>query len=148
MGKYDVDCFQCDECGFVQAERPFWLEDAYKRPINILDAGYIARNIFYIKRLSMLFSFLFGKEVENGSTRFFDYAGGYDVFVRMMRDVGFDYYWDGKYTQNLFASGFEADLNKKFTAVTIFELYQRLNKKIKSKTWDDHMFCKSMLGAE
>ncbi|WNC71195.1 methyltransferase domain-containing protein [Thalassotalea psychrophila] len=53
--------------------------------------------------------------------KFVDYAGGYGVFVRMMRDIGFDYYWDDKYTSNLFAKGFEANKNQQVEVVTSFE---------------------------
>jgi hypothetical protein len=28
--------------------------------------------------------------------KFLDYAGGYGVFVRLMRDIGFDFYWYDK----------------------------------------------------
>ncbi len=41
---------------------------------------------------------------------FLDYAGGYGVFTRLMRDIGFDFYWHDPYTQNLFANGFEKDI--------------------------------------
>lgn len=53
-----------------------------------------------------------------------DYAGGYGVFVRMMRDVGFDFYWNDKFTTNLFCRGFEYDLEDKIEAITTFESFE------------------------
>jgi hypothetical protein len=95
------------------------LDEAYSRPINLSDTGYMVRNQFYAKRLTILLYLLFGK---NG--RYLDYAGGYGVFVRMMRDIGFDFYWDDKYTQNMFATGFEWKQTSKVDAVTLFEVFE------------------------
>ena len=39
MGKYDVDYFQCSNCGFVQTEEPYWLDEAYSQPIASSDVG-------------------------------------------------------------------------------------------------------------
>lgn len=119
LAKYDVDYFYCDRCGFMQTEEPYWLEEAYGDSINISDTGYMARNLYLTKVITILL-FLFSDK--KGS--FLDYAGGYGVFVRMMRDVGFDFYWDDKYTQNLFARGFEYDDDKKVEAVTTFESFE------------------------
>ncbi len=102
LNKYDISYFYCEHCGFLQTEEPYWLDEAYKDSINISDTGYIQRNILLSEKLTVLLSLFFDK---NG--KFLDYAGGYGVFVRMMRDVGFDFYWDDKYTTNLFARGFE-----------------------------------------
>jgi hypothetical protein len=119
LGKYDVNYYHCSVCDFVQTEDPYWLDEAYSCPINLSDTGYMVRNQFYAKRLTILLYLLFGK---NG--QFLDYAGGYGVFVRMMRDIGFDFYWDDKYTQNIFATGFEWKPISKVDAVTLFEVFE------------------------
>jgi hypothetical protein len=36
-----------------------------------------------------------------------DYAGGYGILVRMLRDVGVNALWSDRYSKNLLASGFE-----------------------------------------
>ena len=117
--KYNIDYFQCSNCGFVQTEEPFWLDEAYARPINYSDTGYIVRNLLYSDRLILLLYILFGSK-----GKFLDYAGGYGVFVRLMRDIGFDFLWDDKYTENLFAAGFEWDQKSKIDAVTLFEVFE------------------------
>ena len=60
--------------------------------------------------------------------RFIDYAGGYGLFVRLMRDNGFDFLWNDKYCRNIFASGFESPepCQEKIELVTAFELFEHL----------------------
>jgi hypothetical protein len=101
LNRYDVDYFQCSSCGFIQTEEPYWLKEAYLAPMTIEDTGIIKRNVLSAKRTSTVLYFLFNKE-----GRFLDYGGGYGIFVRLMRDYGFDFYWTDPYTENLFARGF------------------------------------------
>lgn len=123
LKKYDVKYFKCDSCGYLFTEEPYWLDEAYSRSINLSDTGLLDRNIYFSKVLSVLIYFCFDK---NGI--FLDYAGGYGVFTRLMRDVGFDFYWHDPFTQNLFANGFEKDLesNLKFELLTAFEVFEHL----------------------
>lgn len=118
MNKYDINYFHCQNCSFLQTEEPFWLEEAYSEPIDASDTGYIQRNLTLSKKTTILLSLFFDK---NG--KFLDDAGGYGMFVRLMRDIGFDFYWYDKYTPNLFARGFEAS-NGGYEAVTAFECFE------------------------
>ena len=72
--------------------------------MNIEDTGIIKRNILLAKRTSAILFFLFNKKES-----FLDYGGGYGLFVRLMRDGGFNFYWNDPFTENLFARGFEYD---------------------------------------
>ncbi|MEO9656081.1 class I SAM-dependent methyltransferase [Marinomonas sp.] len=119
LKKYKVDYFRCKECDFLQTEEPYWLEESYSQSINLSDTGYISRNLYFSKKLTVFLNFVFSSK-----GAYLDYAGGYGVFVRMMRDIGFDFYWDDKYTQNLFSNGFEWDGIKKIDAVTSFEAFE------------------------
>lgn len=119
LNKYEIDYFYCEHCGFLQTEEPYWLDEAYGESINISDTGYMQRNLMLSKKLTILLALFLDK---NG--KFLDYAGGYGVFVRMMRDIGFDFYWDDKYTTNLFARGFEYQNRDKYEAVTTFESFE------------------------
>jgi len=123
MGKYDVDYFQCSNCGFVQTEEPYWLEEAYSQPIASSDVGLAFRNLSFSQiTQNLLFNFF------NHQSRFLDYGGGYGLFVRLMRDAGFDFYWLDKFCQNIFAQGFESDgaANNQFELVTAFEVFEHL----------------------
>ena len=123
MGKYDVDYFQCSNCGFVQTEEPYWLDEAYSQPIASSDVGLAFRNLSFSKiTQSLLFNFF------NHQAIFLDYGGGYGLFVRLMRDAGFDFYWFDKFCKNIFAQGFEIDAaaNNQFELVTAFEVFEHL----------------------
>jgi glycosyltransferase involved in cell wall biosynthesis len=123
LGKYDVDYYQCSNCGFVQTEEPYWLEEAYSQAIASSDVGYAYRNLMFSQiSKSLLFNFF------NHEARFLDYGGGYGLFVRLMRDAGFDFHWLDKFCQNIFAQGFEIDQAKKneFELVTAFEVFEHL----------------------
>ena len=123
LKKYDAKYFKCNNCGYLFAEDPFWLEEAYQNSINISDTGLIDRNISFSKMLAVLIYFNF-----NRGGKSLDYAGGYGIFTRLMRDIGFDFYWHDIYTQNLLAKGFEADTNQdfKYEIVTAFEVFEHL----------------------
>ena len=121
LDKYDVDYFQCSSCQFIQTEEPFWLKESYQNSINIEDSGLLDRNILFARRSATVLYFLFNKRGV-----FLDYGGGYGLFVRLMRDHGFDFYWNDPFTENLFARGFElkVEKQKRFELVTVFECFE------------------------
>ncbi|MFA6995445.1 MAG: class I SAM-dependent methyltransferase [Patescibacteria group bacterium] len=120
LNKYDVHYFNCDNCGFICTEEPYWLEEAYSSPINISDTGVMKRNIFFSAvTLNIIYYFF------NSNNIFLDYAGGYGIFVRLMRDIGLDFRWQDNYSQNLLARGFEyCDNDRKTELVTAFEVFE------------------------
>lgn len=119
LNKYYISYFKCDNCGFIQTEDPYWLEEAYREPINVSDTGIVARNLSLAKITSNIIYFLFER-----NACFLDYAGGYGLLTRMMRDIGFDFYWHDPFTRNLFARGFESLGSVKFELVTSFESFE------------------------
>lgn len=104
LRKYDVKYYHCSECGFLQTEEPYWLEESYCNSVNICDTGLLLRSMTNSEAVTILIALLFNK---NGL--FLDYAGGYGLFTRRMRDIGLNYYWQDKFTENLMARGFEVD---------------------------------------
>ena len=121
LQKYSVKYFKCSKCGYVQTEEPYWLEEAYNTPINDSDTGMIMSNLWLKNIKSTLIFFIFDSQ-----GKFFDYGGGYGIFVRLMRDTGFDFYWQDKHTENLFARGFEfTDTeNNLVELLTCFEAFE------------------------
>jgi len=121
LKKYKVDYFLCNNCSFLQTETPYWLEEAYKNPISVADTGIMSRNIGLSQITVTIIYFLFNKQ-----GKFLDFAGGYGILTRLMRDIGFHFYHYDKYAQNLFAKGFELnkDKNSKFDLVTTFETFE------------------------
>lgn len=121
LNKYDVRYSQCERCNFLQPENPVWLGESYASPINEEDTGYVSRNIILARK-----TFLFLVSFFNKNGRFLDYAAGYGMLVRLMRDMGLDFYWQDKYTDNLFARGFEYD-QQKISAITCFECFEHFS---------------------
>lgn len=113
-----VDYYQCQHCGYVQTENPYWLERAYSDAINDSDTGIMARNQSNA-RVVLSTLFLLGKL----GGRVVDYAGGYGILVRMLRDCGVDAVWSDRYCQNLLAKGFEHQ-GEKADLVTAFEAFE------------------------
>jgi hypothetical protein len=121
LDKYDVAYFQCSSCEFIQTEKPYWLEEAYQQTLNIEDTGIVKRNILCAKRTTaVLYSFF------DHRGKFLDYGGGTGLFVRLMRDHGYDFLWSDPYTKNIFARGFEYDPSHhgNCEAVTSFECFE------------------------
>lgn len=121
LGKHEVDYFRCRDSGYIQTEKPYWLEEAYQSPINLCDTGILTRNLYFSKCIAAFFCSYF-----DPGGRFLDYAGGYGVLTRMMRDLGLDYYWDDPYAPNILARGFEAGPTERFTALSAIEVFEHM----------------------
>jgi hypothetical protein len=120
LSKYQVSYYRCPHCGFIQTETPYWLDEAYKDPINAEDTGLLSRNIFFSETAALLLFFLFDRK-----KKFLDYAGGFGVFTRLMRDMGFDFYWHDPMTTNLLARGFEGrETSGEYELLTTFESFE------------------------
>jgi len=65
----------------------------------------------------------------NPEARFVDFGGGYGMFVRLMRDYGFDFYRVDKYCQNLFAKGFDLEepVGESLELLTAFEVFEHFS---------------------
>lgn len=135
LGKLRVAYYLCKQCGYLFTEEPYWLEDAYAESISQNDANIMTRTLKLKEFVSVLLLNLFDHKA-----KFLDYGGGYGLFVRMMRDADFDFYWQDKYCQNLFAGGFEGAENEKYELVTAFECFQHFVDPIQEL---DHIFDKS-----
>lgn len=120
LNKYDIEYFQCINCGFVQTQKPYWLEESYSNAISVSDTGVMSRNLMFSKIATIILSMLVNRRGE-----FLDYGGGYGIFTRLMRDNGFDFYWYDKYATNLVARGFEGRMSdKRYEAITSFENFE------------------------
>src|ERR1035437_2818578 len=96
LGKYDANYFLDPKSGYIFIHSPFWLDEAYKSAISALDTGLLARNIRNIEAVAKSIS----QDALNCS-RGVDLGGGTGVFVRGMRDAGFDFYWTDAYADNV-----------------------------------------------
>ncbi|WP_439883027.1 class I SAM-dependent methyltransferase [Pontibacter sp. MBLB2868] len=125
LEKYCVSYLQCQGCRFIQTEKPYWLSEAYSAAITAIDVGLIYRNLGLSETLPNILDILPLTEEE----AYLDYGGGYGLFVRIMRDKGYNFFLYDTYADNLFAKYFELkDYNSKhkLTAVTAFEVFEHL----------------------
>lgn len=124
LGKYTAEYFRCSSCGFVHTEPPYWLAEAYARPVASSDLGMVGRNLALATVTKALIVTLFRSQ-----GTFLDYGGGYGLFTRVMRDSGFNFlHWD-EYCPNLFAEQFSADPTgspQHYDLVTAFEVFEHL----------------------
>jgi hypothetical protein len=121
LGSVDVQYFRCERCNFTQTERPHWLDRAYSDPIAHTDVGLVRRNIVLAEITRAIITSEF-----NGDSTFVDYGGGYGLFVRLLRDAGFDFRWFDPYSSNLFARGLEAQTGAQYELLTAFEVFEHL----------------------
>ena len=113
-----VRYYECDACQFVETEAPYWLEKAYASAINDSDTGLVMRNQISA-RLTAVTLLLMRKH----KGRVVDFAGGYGLLTRLLRDMGIDASWSDPYCTNLLAKGFEHD-GKSADLVTAFEAFE------------------------
>jgi len=121
LQKYNISYFKCPVCHSVQTEYPFWLDEAYSEVINRSDIGIVSRTFDFAKISKILIKCFFPT---NG--KYVDFGAGYGLFVRMMRDNGYDFYWQDKYCDNIFAKDFVVMENTKYDLLTAFEVFEHL----------------------
>ncbi|MBF0557314.1 MAG: class I SAM-dependent methyltransferase [Nitrospirae bacterium] len=117
--KYTSSYFYCDACGFLRTEDPYWLDEAYGSVLSASDTGLVQRNVIVSGVLSAMLFFIFDRH-----GKYLDIGGGCGLLTRIMRDIGFDFYWSDKYCSNLLAGGFEAPPDASFVAATAFEVLE------------------------
>lgn len=103
LGRHPANYHFDETIGYIFVDGPHWMDEAYSDAIAITDTGIMARNIGNISKISKL---LILADLTNA--RGVDLGAGYGLFVRGIRDAGFDFYWQDKYAKNLVARGFEA----------------------------------------
>lgn len=124
LSKYQADYEVCDACGFLRAHAPYWLDEAYSSAIAAADTGLVMRNISLACKVATV---LYWGMNERGEGRYLDAAGGYGMLTRLMRDLGFNFYWQDKYCDNLLVPGFEYKVALgSCRAVTAMEVLEHL----------------------
>ena len=124
LGKYKAQYEACKTCKFLRVHEPHWLDEAYSNPITTADTGLVMRNIALACQVAGALYWVLG---ERGEGRYLDAAGGFGILTRLMRDLGFDFYWTDKYCTNLIAPGFEYSQEMGgCNAVTAMEVLEHL----------------------
>jgi 2-polyprenyl-3-methyl-5-hydroxy-6-metoxy-1,4-benzoquinol methylase len=121
LRKYDVKYFRCTGCGFLQTETPYWLTEAYSTAISRLDTGILSRNLANRQLASTVLNLLHPE-----AKRCLDFGAGHGIFVRLMRDRGFEFSWYDLHATNDYAGGFEHEEGKTYDFLTSFEVLEHL----------------------
>jgi hypothetical protein len=123
LNKYKVNYHQCIHCRFIQTDDPFWLTESYQHAITALDIGLVSRNLYLQREIPNIIDSFFPE-----AKIMLDYGGGYGMFVRLMRDLGYNFFRQDIYCENLFADYFDfKDCPVKKTALlTAFEVFEHL----------------------
>lgn len=121
LNKYSAFYYKCPSCDFMQTDEPIWISEAYSNIITSTDIGLLNRNLYLVKEIKKIIDLCFPN-----ANLMLDYAGGYGVFVRLMRDEGYNFYRYDPYCENIFAKTFDfTDLNQTyFDLVTAFEVLE------------------------
>lgn len=121
LRKHEISYFRCPKCDFMQTEEPYWLAESYTSAISDLDLGPVNRAIRGARIVEGVILLAF-----DPNAKFIDWGGGYGVFTRLMRDIGYDFFWRDAYCQNLFAKHFVADADSGYELMTSFEVFEHL----------------------
>jgi hypothetical protein len=118
---FDARYLRCTRCGFVFVEQPTWLDQAYELPIAAADTGIVVRNLRFADLVGTLIDLALPQ-----ARQCMDFGGGAGLFVRLMRDRGYDFYRQDKYCENIFATGFDARPEQKFDLATCIEVIEHI----------------------
>lgn len=119
LDKYNAEYLLCPQCGFISIANPHWLNESYSDAITSIDVGLVQRNLELSKATARLLQAL---HLQKGP--FLDWAGGYGLFTRLMRDRGFNFLHHDPYCKNLFAQLQSYSGESNFQLITAFEFLE------------------------
>ena len=101
-----------------------------KHPINKSDKGLIIRNYQNAVLLYILIFTVF--KLNFKKVNHVDYAGGYGILVRILRDLNIRSYWYDKYCVNLFSEDYnwEPQMPIKIDLISAFEVFEHFENPI------------------
>jgi len=118
LGRHDVEYFECENCGSLQTELPYWLDEAYRNDnLASSDTGAAQRNIH---NLAACFSISRLFNAKNA----IDIGGGDGLLCRLLRDYEINCYVKDKYAVPTYAQGFVEENFDKPDLVIGFEVLE------------------------
>ena len=120
---HEVSYFECADCGSLQTETPYWLDNAYSSPGIGVDTGSAQRSIDLALRMSAFLDML----GVDRAAQCLDFGAGSGLYGRMMRDRGWDYYAHDRYSTPFYMDAFSArPAEKAWTVISAFEVLEHL----------------------
>lgn len=120
LGHIRVRYFRCARCGLVRTEEPTWLNEAYSSPIASMDVGLLGRCAYFARLTDAVVRAL------PGTDRYLDWAGGYGILTRLLRDRGLNFWHHDPFATNLFAEGWEGNPADRWDVITLYEVLEHL----------------------
>lgn len=118
IGRHRVRFFECGQCGSLQSETPYWLDEAYANSnLAMLDTGAAQRNLNNVTAV-----YIWARMTGLGSVM--DVGGGDGLLCRLLRDYGIDARLQDRYALNTYAKGFDALPARRPVAHTAFEVLE------------------------
>ena len=124
LNKYIINYYKCSNCNIIQTDKPYWLEESYSNTITLLDLGLLSRCILNVSRTESIINKILSIFIDKYKISILDFAGGYGVYTRLMRDKGFYCYWQDDFCENIFAKDFIHKEHVKYDLVTAFEVFE------------------------
>jgi hypothetical protein len=135
LSKYEVGYYLCEDCGSLQTEEPYWLEEAYD-PINEkFDTGQLVRtfhNAVFLKAILTHLDLL--------GCHLIDYGCGSGLLTRFMRDIGVDAWGFDSYSAPRLSMGFHVDTLEGATVINLCEVAEHFDS---PKKYFDEIFSHS-----
>lgn len=123
LQKYDVKFYRCKLCGFIQSEEPYWLDEVYALPIDVIKAVDSGRHMRATKNTKFMSQFIDDNDL--APAKYLDYGSGYEaLFVNQMRQLGHNFYaMDSRYPPD---NSIKGTWRMKYGAITSFEGFEHL----------------------
>ena len=106
-----------NECGSLQTEQPYWLEQAYSSNLSNLDTGAAQRNLHNWMRVYFVAKIF---KLKNA----IDFGGGDGLLCRLLKDYGLNCYIQDMYANPTYAQGFTEPDFKTPDLVVAFEVLE------------------------
>ena len=71
LKKYKVNYWRCQNCGFIETDTPYWLDESYSDAINDADVGLAKRNYMVAEKTAAILKIC----LPNSKTHL-DFGGG------------------------------------------------------------------------
>jgi hypothetical protein len=119
LAKYNVGYEQCQRCGSLQTEPPYWLGEAYGQNLSSLDTGAGQRVLDNFAAVHVLARVL-------GLRNLLDFGGGDGLMCRLLRDHGFNAFATDKHAKGGYAQGFGDPDFASPDLLTSFEVFEHM----------------------
>lgn len=123
MNKYkDIKYYKCPNCGFLQTEKPFWIDESYEHEAISIDPDRLKRNIFLRNFLMKFINKFFDENI-----KVLDFAGGEGILTRLMLDKGYDFTNYDKYSNPLYSFGHNiSKIDSKYDLIISSEVMEHI----------------------